>query len=97
MIKATIREDGFRIEGHANYAPRGYDIVCAGVSSLVGTVCDMSSETMQEFEVDVEKGLISITYLDIQPTDIQLLEFLKVGLIRIQNQHPAHLEVAYEH
>ena len=30
---------GFEIKGHANYAKRGEDIVCAGVSAVsVGTV-----------------------------------------------------------
>lgn len=45
MIIVTIRRNGqkavtgFKIEGHANFAKAGWDIVCAGVSSVtVGTV-----------------------------------------------------------
>jgi len=41
MIRVTItRDDGgriaaFRVAGHAGYAPRGQDIVCAAVSGIV--------------------------------------------------------------
>lgn len=41
MIHIRIFEDeageikGFLVEGHAGYAPRGQDIVCAGISALV--------------------------------------------------------------
>ena len=41
MINITIYQrqkdvyDGFRMEGHAEYAKYGKDIVCAGVSALV--------------------------------------------------------------
>ncbi len=40
MIRAEIftqtdgKMIGFSVDGHANTAPRGYDIYCAGVSSL---------------------------------------------------------------
>ncbi|MDD3503886.1 MAG: ribosomal-processing cysteine protease Prp [Eubacteriales bacterium] len=34
MIEISIRKDGITVSGHANYAPRGQDIVCAAVSTL---------------------------------------------------------------
>ncbi|MGB9791440.1 MAG: ribosomal-processing cysteine protease Prp [Thermacetogeniaceae bacterium] len=43
MIEAVLYEDGngeligFKVKGHAGYAKRGEDIVCAGVSALVLT------------------------------------------------------------
>lgn len=41
MIHATFdrRKMELRVEGHADYAPRGQDIVCAAVSILYGTLC----------------------------------------------------------
>lgn len=44
IIVSILRDEsddiyGFEIKGHANFAKRGQDIVCAGVSSItVGTV-----------------------------------------------------------
>ncbi len=43
MIEAVLFEDkdgeliGFKVRGHAGYADKGEDIVCAGVSALVMT------------------------------------------------------------
>lgn len=46
MIEAVLYEDGdgeligFKVEGHAGYARKGEDIVCAGVSALVLTAIE---------------------------------------------------------
>ena len=41
MINITVKEENGHINidvnGHANYAPHGQDIVCAGVSAIVQT------------------------------------------------------------
>ena len=34
MIKIAEKEKEITIDGHACYAPKGHDIVCAGVSTL---------------------------------------------------------------
>ena len=42
MIAVYVEKRGKRcrlyVEGHAEYAPDGADIVCAGVSALVGSL-----------------------------------------------------------
>ena len=47
MIKATVsikdnKYDGFTCSGHAGYADYGKDIVCASVSSIVITSCNLA-------------------------------------------------------
>lgn len=40
QIKIEYSEDGYMnicIKGHANYAPKGKDIVCAGISAIANT------------------------------------------------------------
>ena len=37
MINITIYDNGFEIEGHAGYAQKGSDIICAAVSALSQT------------------------------------------------------------
>ena len=34
MIEINIQDDSITIEGHAKYADKGHDIVCAGISAL---------------------------------------------------------------
>lgn len=97
MIKATIRKDGFRIEGHANYAPSGYDIVCAAVSTLVATTLISSYGIVEENEVDQVKGIVDVTYqVPLEREDKVLLGAFKKGLQIIHEQYPRHLEVKHE-
>ena len=54
MIKAVYDSDALTLtlSGHAGYAPKGQDIVCAGVSALVYTLingcrCELAGETVR--------------------------------------------------
>ena len=38
MITVQIRPESLKIRGHAGYAPRGLDIVCAGITALTQTL-----------------------------------------------------------
>ena len=38
MIRVVIKNNTISVIGHANYADYGKDIVCASVSSVIGTV-----------------------------------------------------------
>lgn len=97
MIKATIRKDGFRIEGHANYAPSGYDIVCAAVSTLVATTLTSAYGIIEENEVNQEKGIVDVTYQSpLEREDKVLLIAFKKGLQIIHEQYPRSLEVKHE-
>ena len=48
MISVFVEKRGSRcrlyVEGHADYAPEGADIVCAGVSALVGSLLIYAEE-----------------------------------------------------
>ena len=54
MIEAVYDSDALTlsVSGHAEYAPKGHDIVCAGVSTLVYTLingcrCEIIGETVK--------------------------------------------------
>lgn len=54
MIEAVYDSDTLTLtlSGHADYAPKGQDIVCAGVSALIYTLinsccCEISGETVR--------------------------------------------------
>lgn len=97
MIKATIGSDGFRIEGHANYAPSGYDIVCAGVSALVATTLINAYGVVEDNEINQEKGIVDVTYREpMECEDRILLRAFAKGLQSIQEQYPRYLEVQDE-
>ncbi|WP_223068274.1 ribosomal-processing cysteine protease Prp [Paenibacillus caui] len=66
MIIVTIKRDeqrsvtGFKIEGHANFAKAGRDIVCAGVSAVtVGTVNAVEELTGIAMNARMKNGFLS--------------------------------------
>ncbi len=71
MVSVTILKDqknlcrGFETKGHAGYADKGEDIVCAAVSVLtINTVNSLEQFTTDPFVLhsDEEAGLISVRF-----------------------------------
>lgn len=95
MITATITRNKIAIDGHANYAPNGYDIVCSGVSALVGGV--LAALEANEFDYNTSKsdGYIEISFDEIYINSpcSYIKEVLYHGLLNIQQQYPEHLSV----
>lgn len=68
MVKATYRVNGdvhtLTVLGHANYAPYGQDIVCAGVSALVQALIGWIEENYYKAEcisVDHNEGEVIVS------------------------------------
>ncbi|MFD2628676.1 ribosomal-processing cysteine protease Prp [Oceanobacillus kapialis] len=98
MIQATIyrndnRITAFKLSGHADSGPYGYDLVCAGVSAVsIGTVNAVFS--LCNAELQIEQGEDG-GYLYVQIPDtvnnmeqVQLLfEGMLVSLQSIENEY----------
>ena len=67
MIRALFQETkqegwaGFQIEGHADFADSGEDIVCAGVSSAVMLTLNLLSDARAEGTPEIKDNLIRYT------------------------------------
>lgn len=100
MIKATLFEDasgtlwGYDIQGHADFADQGYDIICASVSVLAVTVCN-AIETFTPFKplqqekeghVRVEVSQILSGQEGCRQAEL-LLETLRLGLEEIRDTY----------
>ncbi|WP_127529701.1 ribosomal-processing cysteine protease Prp [Paenibacillus kobensis] len=67
MITVTLTRNGsdrrivkFEVSGHANYAKRGQDIVCAGVSAVtVGTVNSIEAVAGVNLPYSIRDGWVS--------------------------------------
>lgn len=81
--------------GHAGYAPRGQDIVCAGASMLMETLvyvladCD-ESECCAYNEPTGPRVSVKLTG-SIYPTDLTAMEFAKTGLALLAERYPANI------
>lgn len=81
--------------GHAGYAPRGQDIVCAGASMLIETLvyvladCD-EAECCAYNEPTGPRVSVKLTG-SIYPTDLTAMEFAKTGLALLAERYPANI------
>lgn len=88
---------GRRLEvfGHAGYAPRGQDIVCAGASMLMETLvyvladCD-EAECCAYNEPTGPRVSVKLTG-SIFPTDLTAMEFAKTGLALLAERYPENI------
>jgi len=106
MIKITIVRDdkdnrivSFAVEGHANYAKHGQDIVCAGVSAVsVGTVNAIEALAGVELPVKMKDGWLSSRIPSISDAKCDekvqlLLESMIVSLDTIAQSYGDHVKV----
>jgi uncharacterized protein YsxB (DUF464 family) len=109
MIQVTINrlESGliheFTLNGHAQFAKRGEDLVCAGVSAVsFGTV--NAIEALTGFEPKVEQGNGGFLRCQI-PSDLPeetqkkvqlLLEGMIVSLKTIENDYAKHIKITFQ-
>jgi uncharacterized protein YsxB (DUF464 family) len=65
FYKNNAHYSGFAVRGHAEYAPSGADIVCAGVSSAVNLAVNTISQLCKHYNVAYSvttKGIVKITF-----------------------------------
>ena len=93
--------DGFEAAGHAGYAKRGTDIVCAAVSALTQATANGLSEVVKapiEGQMDEDTGYLSVKILPAASekilTDAQiLLKTLKMALTEISKDYPGTIRI----
>lgn len=110
MIRADIKhKDGVyivRISGHADFAPKGSDIVCAGVSALCMAFYNAVAEKglrerAEKYRLAVEDGLFHMTIGRIADKNTVLrlesyIDMLLEGLRAIELKYPLNLSLSYD-
>lgn len=98
---AALAYQGFHLRGHADFAPHGADLLCAGVSgmvtALVNTLTD-ASDLGEALSVRVAPGDVSVQLVGVLDVTQQVVwKTLITGFIlnmkQLQKQHPKHIEV----
>ncbi|MGB9885976.1 MAG: ribosomal-processing cysteine protease Prp [Moorellales bacterium] len=90
------RPVGMVVRGHAGYAPRGRDIVCAAVSALAQTTV-LALERLLGLRprLRIEEGYLEcfLSEEGFPPEAELLLESAALGLAEIERTHPSHLKI----
>lgn len=96
MITITSKDNTITITGHAKYAPNGYDIVCAGISTLVQNLVQSLNElTAEQFNYDMKPGKVHINFKNKNLSkDAQLLlSSFFIGARAIEASYPKHVKI----
>lgn len=97
MIKIKRKKDGISIKGHANFAPKGQDIVCASVSVLAQTLIQsIEEQTADRIEYKMLPGKIKIKYWSLSDETKTLINSFFIGAGNIAEQYPDFVQVINE-
>ncbi|RSK28007.1 ribosomal-processing cysteine protease Prp [Bacillus sp. HMF5848] len=107
MIRVSItrttenKVQSFSISGHANFANRGQDIVCAGVSAVsIGSINAVMSLTDADLDIkQADSGYISVNVPDFTDAEIDskvqlLLEGMIVSLQTIEKDYGKYITIS---
>jgi uncharacterized protein YsxB (DUF464 family) len=97
MIKVTFLEQPhltyLKVEGHANFAPHGEDLVCSAVSAvLIGGLNNLHQP--EHYQIEIEEGKVIVK--ELKPTnehDHIVLETILTSLKTIANDYPKYLQI----
>jgi uncharacterized protein YsxB (DUF464 family) len=96
MMTITKHENGFTIKGHAGFAERGKDIVCAAVSTLA-QVFLQSVETLtadkMECVLSEKDGFLDVEYKELSEKSKTLLASFFIGVEMIADEYPDFVKV----
>lgn len=99
MIQIHYQQDGsvcrLELQGHADYAASGEDIVCAGVSSIIFSLLgwlENHPEEMENADTDVSSGAVFI-YCDCSEKALTAFELVAIGLEQIALRYPDHVAI----
>lgn len=100
MLKVTLFEDGVEVAGHAGSAPKGEDLVCAGVSALVLSLATMvhwrweSGQLPHQPELVIKEGFGYIRCPSMTDRLPGMLELVHWGLRVLQLRYPEYVQVS---
>ncbi len=88
---------GCTVSGHAGYAKRGQDVVCAGVSTAVQMAANMLTEIFQiHAEISVDKNCIGIHLpQDSPPEGVRILEGLALQMEQLKEEFPKFIQIQH--
>lgn len=83
---------GFIVNGHADYAEHGLDIVCASVSALTQTAI-LGLDHYHYIDAKIRNGHIAVHVLKDDHTSDTIIKTMLLGLEEIARLHPDHVQV----
>ena len=82
------------MSGHANYATKGEDVVCAAVTILsLTTLQSLVDLTKDEIEYDVQPGWVDARYKDLSEKARALIDSFFIGVCMVEEIQPGSIRI----
>lgn len=95
MIAVNISADGIIIDGHAEYAELGKDIVCSAVTALTFNLIN-SMEALTDDKLEYladEPGHIEIEFKDLSEQGKLLIDSFFIGISEVSKAYPEYVQI----
>lgn len=96
IIKQNNSIKDITISGHANYAEKGYDIVCSAVSSIVTTTVNGILKLENTIQVADNQNFLKITVLESSNLTNTLLTNMIELLEDLETQYKKNINIRTE-
>ena len=94
MTTVTLEPNRLSVVGHAGYGKVGYDIVCAGISTLVFTLKEsLELYTSDCVEFFVADGKVTASWAKLSEKGALLLNSFITGALLLANDYPDNINV----
>ena len=95
MITVYRTSNHIALLGHANYAPIGQDIVCAGVSTLVqNLIQSIETLTSDTIKYDMKPGEVHINFeKSLSKQALILIDSFFIGVQAIAREYPNYVKI----
>ena len=94
-IKNTLNLYSIEISGHANYAQKGEDIVCAAISTAIYMTrnnIEMLEPSYNLSNIKLEEGYAYFEVSKEYKNAVKILEVLEFTLNNLESQFPKHIK-----
>lgn len=98
MIKVRIKYKSNMVEeisisGHAGYADKGKDLICAAVSSISIGLCNAIDELKVTANIEIGDNLIKISNIGVNDLSQTVLKTAIIQLETVEEQANKYLEI----
>lgn len=94
MIKVEVRKNVLSVTGHADYAEKGKDIVCAAVTALSQTLIKSIEDlTDDKIKYEIEQGSMIVKYENLSEQGKLLIDSFFIGICQISEEFPENVKI----
>lgn len=82
------------MSGHASYAAKGENIICAAVTALSITLFkSLTDLTEDKIEYDIQPGWVDIKYGDLSEKAKALIDSFFIGICLVADEFPGYIRI----